>query len=74
MREIFLLKYGELALKGLNRNSFEDVLLRNIRHRLKHIGNFEYALQLIEEMDFPERLIAGTDYDKLSSFLNIGKK
>ncbi|MGN0647487.1 MAG: tRNA uracil 4-sulfurtransferase ThiI [Oscillospiraceae bacterium] len=43
MREIFLLKYGELALKGLNRNSFEDVLLRNIRHRLKHIGNFEYA-------------------------------
>lgn len=43
MREIVLLKYGELALKGLNRNSFEDVLLRSIRHRLKYIGNFEYA-------------------------------
>ncbi len=43
MREIILLKYGELALKGLNRNSFEDVLLRNIRHRLKYIGAFEYA-------------------------------
>ena len=31
MREIILVKYGELALKGLNRNTFEDVLLRNIR-------------------------------------------
>ena len=26
-----LLKDGELALKGLNRNSFEDILLKNIR-------------------------------------------
>lgn len=43
MREIILLKYGELALKGMNKNSFEDVLLRNIRHRLKYIGSFEYA-------------------------------
>ena len=39
MQEIILLKYGELALKGMNRNSFEDMLLRNIRHRLKHIGS-----------------------------------
>ena len=31
MREIILVKYGEMALKGLNRGSFEDVLLRNIR-------------------------------------------
>lgn len=43
-------------------------------HVEEDIGNFEYALQIIEEMDFPERLIASTDYDKLSSFLNIGKK
>lgn len=43
MREIILLKYGELALKGMNKNSFEDVLLRNIRHRLKYIGSFAYA-------------------------------
>ena len=43
MQEIILLKYGELALKGMNRNSFEDMLLRNIRHRLKHIGSYAYA-------------------------------
>lgn len=42
-------------------------------HIEEDIGNFQYALQLIEEMDFPESLIAGTDYDKLVGFLNIGK-
>lgn len=43
MREIILVKYGEMALKGLNRSSFEDVLLRNIRYRLKKIGKFTYS-------------------------------
>lgn len=43
MREIILIKYGEMALKGLNRSSFEDVLLRNIRRRLKYVGSFSYA-------------------------------
>ena len=43
MREIILIKYGEMALKGANRSTFEDVLLRNIRYRLKAIGKFSYA-------------------------------
>lgn len=43
MREIILVKYGEMALKGQNRSSFEDVLLRNIRFRLKKIGQFSYS-------------------------------
>ena len=43
MREIILVKYGEMALKGLNRGSFEDVLLRNIRYRLKKLGKFSYS-------------------------------
>ena len=43
MREIILAKYGEMALKGANRITFEDALLRNIRFRLKHIGKFSYA-------------------------------
>ena len=43
MREIILIKYGELALKGANRSTFEDVLLRNIRFRLKRLGKFSYA-------------------------------
>lgn len=43
MREIILVKYGEMALKGQNRNTFEDVLLRNIRYRLKKLGKFSYS-------------------------------
>ena len=33
--KLFLLRYGELALKGKNRKSFEDLLINNIRRSLK---------------------------------------
>ena len=39
-KEIILLKLGEIALKGLNRRAFEDVLIKNIRRRLKSAGEF----------------------------------
>ena len=38
-----LLKYGELILKGLNRNYFEKLLLNQIRNRLRPLGKFEVA-------------------------------
>ena len=40
MNEIILLKLGEVVLKGLNRRSFEDKLVSNIRRRLQHYGSF----------------------------------
>lgn len=40
MKEIILLKYGEIALKGLNKNSFENILMKNIKYRLKKVGKF----------------------------------
>ena len=42
MKEIILIKDGELALKGLNRSTFEDVLIKNIRWRIKKYGNFQF--------------------------------
>ena len=39
MKEIILIKNGELALKGLNRCNFEDILIKNIRRRLKNLGD-----------------------------------
>ena len=42
MKEIILTKNGELALKGLNRSTFEDILIKNIRKRIKPLGEFEY--------------------------------
>lgn len=41
MREIILLKDGEIVLKGLNRRSFEDVLKKNIKYSLYGLGSFE---------------------------------
>ena len=41
MKEIILIKNGELALKGLNRGSFESALMRNLKRRLKPLMKFE---------------------------------
>ncbi len=38
--EVFLLKMGEVVLKGLNRGKFESRLAANLRRRLKHCGSF----------------------------------
>ena len=55
MTDYILLKQGELVLKGLNKHRFEQQLLKNIRYRLKPIGQCKvYARQSIvyvEPMD-----------------------
>lgn len=33
MKEVILVKYGEIILKGLNRSRFEDLLIKNIKMR-----------------------------------------
>lgn len=43
MQEIVLIKNGELVLKGLNRSSFEDVLIKNMRKALKPLGEFTFT-------------------------------
>ena len=40
MKEIILVKYGEMALKGLNKKTFEDILTKNIKRRIKSLGRF----------------------------------
>lgn len=40
MEEMILLKLGEIALKGLNRRSFEEVMMKNIKRRLEEAGAF----------------------------------
>ena len=55
MKEIFLLKLGEIVLKGANKRSFEDKLRQNVRRRMKMYGNFDvYIMQstvYVEPMD-----------------------
>lgn len=42
MKEIILIKEGEIALKGLNRSNFEDKLVKNIKFRLRDLGKFSF--------------------------------
>ena len=55
MKEIFLLKLGEIVLKGANKRQFESKLRQNIRRRMKAYGNFDvYLIQstvYVEPMD-----------------------
>ncbi len=43
MKEIILAKFGEMALKGQNKSGFEDILMKNIKFRLKSLGKFQYS-------------------------------
>ncbi len=62
MKKVILVKNGELALKGLNRSTFEDILVKNIKRRLFSLGKFNYikaqSTVIIEpdseEIDFDE--------------------
>lgn len=40
MQEMILCKLGEVVLKGLNRRSFEDKLISNLRRRVSKSGNY----------------------------------
>lgn len=42
MKEIILCKYGEIALKGLNKSTFESTLVKNVKRRLRSLGKFDY--------------------------------
>ena len=46
MNEIFLLKLGEIVLKGANKRQIENKLRQNIRRRMKAYGDFDvYIMQ-----------------------------
>ncbi len=62
MKEVILIKDGEIALKGLNRKTFEDVLKKNIKLSLYGLGKFKitsaqstsYVIPLSEDFDIDE--------------------
>ena len=54
MQEVILIKDGELALKGLNRSTFEDILIKNIRWKLSSLGKFRFEKAQSTIAVFPE--------------------
>ncbi len=73
MKEIIMVKYGEIALKGLNKSTFEDILVKNIKRRLKDMGEFSYFRRQSTVYITPE---SDVDMDavvkKLSYIFGIG--
>ncbi|MBP3323891.1 MAG: tRNA 4-thiouridine(8) synthase ThiI [Clostridia bacterium] len=41
MKEVILVKLGEMVLKGQNKNAFETILIKNIRRRLSGLGDYK---------------------------------
>lgn len=54
MSEVILIKNGELALKGLNRRTFEDALIKNMKYRLADICKFSFVTSQSTIVAIPE--------------------
>lgn len=55
MKQIILVKYGEIILKGLNRHTFEDLLMRNIKASLKPIAADVWRAQATIYVDIEDK-------------------
>ena len=61
MNEIFLMKLGEIVLKGANKRQFENKLRQNVRRRMKHYGNFDVYIMQSTVYVVPEDEMADVD-------------
>ena len=69
MKEVILCKYGEIALKGLNKGSFEKVLFANIRRRLAAVGDFT-----IESAQSTIYIRPADEYQDIDAALDAARK
>lgn len=68
MKEILLIKNGEIALKGLNRGVFEDALIGNIKRRLAPLG--KCRIRKAQSTIYVEPQDENYDIDEASSRLS----
>lgn len=72
MKEIILIKNGELALKGLNRKNFEAILIKNMKRRLESCGNFKFtACQSTVTIEGDDNSDISKAFEKLSYVFGI---
>lgn len=64
MKEIILIKLGEIVLKGLNRKNFEDTLIRSLKRRLARIGSFR--VRAAQSTIYVEPMDDDIDMDEVS--------
>ena len=68
MKEIILAYQGEMALKGLNRGTFESVLLKTMRRRLKSVGDFK--VYKAQSTMYAEPMDDSADVDKAFDYVS----
>lgn len=68
MQEIILIKLGEIALKGLNRRTFEDALIKNIKYRISKLGKFR--VRSSQSTMYVEPLDDNIDFDELTECIS----
>lgn len=61
-KEILILKEGEVALKGLNRRSFEETMVKTLKYRLSPLGKFD--IKVSQSMLYIEPLSENIDMDE----------
>lgn len=73
MKEIFLCKYGEIALKGLNKSQFESMLTKEIKRRLSEYGKYSVTRAQSTIYVQPLEEIADSDavFDELRKIFGI---
>ncbi len=80
MKEIILIKNGELALKGLNRNVFEHTLIKNLKKALVSLGEINirnaqstiYIEPTSDDYDFDEALSRVSKVFGIAAFSRCG--
>lgn len=67
MFKIFLIKYGEIGIKGKNRYLFEDALMNQIRFALKKSGDFSVTK---EQGRIYAQALSGYDFEEVIEALS----
>lgn len=73
--KLILIKPGEIALKGLNRNRFENLLVNNIKKALNNCGNFNIlayqSVFIVQSRDYTSKIEEA--YNKVKNVFGISK-
>lgn len=72
MKEIILVKVGEIVLKGLNRRNFEIQLIKNIKKRIEKFGKYTISIsQSTIYIEFKENVELDEVLKELSKIFGI---
>ena len=78
MKELLLCKYGEVILKGLNKNRFEAMMVKELERRIAKCGSFKVSrcqstVYVEPQNDFADIDAALSEAQKVFGFVSIAR-